>query len=319
LAILDATLNVATLASPVPIGKVLAVSTDGNRAIISNSANNPATGQPIDAFPSEQRLWLFDQAASTITTFIVPGIVAANFDDDGFKVYGVGSDGSVAVISTVLTQVTTNIGGVSTDVTTLPSGPFVYVANSAGLETIATCNNVKQGANPPVHDATTIQLVGAPRDQNQIVALEATGVDIETVTTSALASPVTITAANCQQNVSYSNQFVDFGVGAFTASQLLVASDVVHIIALPVGIPKVLVAVPGTAGPSNINLPAGATGPLTGALTPDGNTLWVGVAGTNTVDRINLVSGADEVQIPTSFLKSDGSTAPPDLVVIKPK
>jgi hypothetical protein len=322
LAILDATLNTATLASPVPVGKVLAVSTDGTRAIISNSANDPSTGQPIDPFPSEQRLWLFDETASTITTFIVPGIVAANFDDDGFKIFGVGSDGSVAVISTILTQVTTNIGGVSTDVTTLPSGPFIYVANSAGLETIATCNNVKQATNPPVHDATTIQLVGTPRNQNQIVALEATGVDVESVATSAIATPVTITSANCQQNVSYSNQFIDFGVGPFTASQLLVASDDEHIVALPVGFPKVLIAIPGTgagSGPSSVSLATGATQPTTGSLTQDGNTLWVGVAGTNTVDRINLVDNVDEVQIPTSFLKADGSAAPPNLVVLKPK
>jgi hypothetical protein len=66
-------------------------------------------------------------------------------------------------------------------------------------------------------------------------------------------------------------------------------------------------------------LPAGATEPLNGSLTPDGATLWVGVAGTNTVDRINLNSNVDEVQIPTTFKKADGSPAPPNLVVIKPK
>jgi hypothetical protein len=318
LAILDATSNLATLATPIPIGKVLAVSTDGTRALISNSANDPSTGLPIDQFPSEQRLWLFDQTANTVTTFIVPGIVAATFDDDGFKAFGVGSNGNLAVIATTLTQVTTNIGGVNTDVATLPSGPFIYAANSAGLETIATCNNVKQVTNPPVHDSSTIQLVATPRNQNQVMALEATGVNVETVTTSALAAPVTITPANCQQNVSYSNQFIDFGLGAFNAHQMLVSSDAVHIVVLPAAIPKVLVAVPGGA-PSSINLPAGATEPLTGGLTPDGNTLWVGVAGTNTMDRINLVSGADEVQIPTSFIKTDGSPAPPDLVVIRPK
>jgi hypothetical protein len=322
LAILDTATNLTALVSPVPLGKVLAVSTDGTRALISNSANDPSTGLPIDPFPSEQRLWLFDEVANTLTTFIIPGIVSANFDDDAFKIYGVGANGTVAVISSTLSPATTNIGGVSTDVTTLPSGPFVYVANSAGLETIATCNNVKQATNPPVHDSATIHLVAAPRNQNQIVALEATGVDVETVTTSALATPVTITAANCQQNVSYSNQFIDFGIGAFTASQLLVASDDLHIVVLPAGVPKVLVAVPGTgagAGPSSITLATGAAAPTTGSLSQDGNTLWVGVAGTNTVDRINLVDNTDEVQIPTSFIKSDGSPAPPDLVAIKPK
>jgi hypothetical protein len=45
----------------------------------------------------------------------------------------------------------------------------------------------------------------------------------------------------------------------------------------------------------------------------------VGVAGTNSVDRINMNTNVDEVQIPMSFKKSDGSPAPPNLVVIKPK
>ena len=71
--------------------------------------------------------------------------------------------------------------------------------------------------------------------------------------------------------------------------------------------------------PAPFQLPAGATEALNGSLTPDGATLWVGVAGTNTVDPINLNSNADEVQIPTTFKKADGSPAPPNLVVIKPK
>jgi hypothetical protein len=320
LAILDATSNIATLATPIPIGKVLSVSTDGTKALISNSANDPSTGLPIDQFPSEQRLWLFDQTANTITTFIVPGIVAATFDDDGFKAFGVGNNGSVAVISIVQTEVNTTLGtntSLNKDATTLSSGPFVYVANSDGLKVIATCNNVAQAVTPPTN-STTIQFVGSVRNANQIVAVDSTGVDIETVTTSALAAPVVITAANCQENVSYTNQFIDFGQGAFTAHQLLVGSNGSHIVVLPAGIPKVLVAVPG-GGPSSINLAGSGTEPLTGGLTPDGNTLWVGVGGTNTVDRINLVTGTDEVQIPTSFIKTDGSPAPPDLVVIRPK
>ena len=318
LAVLDITTNAATLVTPVAIGKVLAVSGDGTQALISNSANDPSTGAPIDQFPSEQRLWLFNQTSNTITTFIVPGIVAGTFDDDGFKAYGVGSDGSVAVISPVLTQATTNIGGVNKDATTLSSGPFVYVANSAGLETIATCNNVKQTLNPPTNNSSTIQLVGSVRNADQIVAVESTGLDVETVTTSSLTAPVAITSANCQQNVSYSNQFIDFGLGPFTAHQLLIGSNGSHIAVLPAGINRVLTAIPG-GGPGSIPLPTGSTEPLTGGMTPDGDTLWVGVAGTNSVDRINLLTSADEVQIPMTFQKSDGTAAPPDLVVLRPK
>jgi hypothetical protein len=58
---------------------------------------------------------------------------------------------------------------------------------------------------------------------------------------------------------------------------------------------------------------------LSGGMTPDGAIVWLGVAGTNSVDRLDLLNNIDEVQIPMSFKKSDGSPAPPNLVVIRPK
>jgi hypothetical protein len=317
LLILDPTTNTVILATPIPIGKVLAVSGDGSLVILSNAANDPGTGNPIDPFPSEQRLWIFNQSASTITTFVVPGAVAATFDPDGFRAYVVANNGNVYVFSPFLTLLTTSIGGVSTDAATLASGPFAYVANSAGLQVIATCNNIQQTITPPTH-TSTIQLVGSVKSSNMIVAVDSTGVDVETVTTSALTPPVAITPANCPPNVSYSNQFIEFGLGTFVPHQLLVASNGDNIVVLPQGINKVLVAVPG-AGNGVITLAAAATEPVSGGLTPDGNTLWVGVAGSNTVDRLNLQTRLDELQLPMSFKKSDGSPAPPNLVAIKPK
>src|SRR4029077_9684290 len=127
LAILDTASSTVTLATPVPIGKVLAVSNDGTKVLISNSANDPSTGTPIDPFPSEQRLWVFDQAASTITTLLASGSFAAAFDADGFRAYAVGSNGNLAFFSPLLSLLTTTIGGSSTDITSLASGPFVYV------------------------------------------------------------------------------------------------------------------------------------------------------------------------------------------------
>jgi hypothetical protein len=312
--------NVVTLISPVPIGKVLAVSADGNRVIISNAANDPSTGQPIDQFPSEQRVWLFDKTNNTITTFILTDAVAANFDDDGFRAYVAARNGNVYVISSLLSPQTIPLGGVNTDVTQLASGPFAYVAGAAGLQSIATCNNAPQATNPPTN-STNIQFVQSVKNTNTLVAVDSPGLDIESVNTADLTPPTTITPTNCQGIVNYSNNFLDFGVGAFTAHQLLVGSAGTHIAVLPAGLNKVLTAVNTnnvfTAGA--VSLPAGATEALNGSLTPDGATLWVGVAGTNTVDRINLSSNADEVQIPTTFKKADGSPAPPNLVVIKPK
>ncbi|HZE24730.1 MAG TPA: hypothetical protein VE054_12085 [Blattabacteriaceae bacterium] len=321
LATLNTATNVVNLVSPVPIGKVLAVSADGNQAIISNSATDPSTGQPIDNNPSEQRVWLVDKNASTITTFILTGAVAANFDEDGFRAYVAASNGNVYVVSSFLTPQTISLGGVNTDVTQLASGPFVYVSNSAGLQSIATCNNAPQASNPPTHSTTAIQFVQSVRDTNTLVAVDSPGVDIVGVNTADLTPPTTITPANCPGIVSYSNSFIDFGVGAFTAHQLLVGSAGTHIAVLPAGINKVLTVVNANNvnSPVAVPLPAGATEALNGSLTPDGATLWVGVAGTNTVDRINLNSNVDEVQIPTTFKKADGSPAPTNLVVIKPK
>jgi hypothetical protein len=73
------------------------------------------------------------------------------------------------------------------------------------------------------------------------------------------------------------------------------------------------------SGAGVANLPAGATEALSGSMTPDGVFVWAGIAGTNSVDRINLANNLDDIQIPMSFKKSDGSPAPPNLVVIKPK
>ena len=63
----------------------------------------------------------------------------------------------------------------------------------------------------------------------------------------------------------------------------------------------------------------GATEALSGAMTPDGNIIWAGIGGTNSVDRINLSSGTDDIQVPMTFKKSDGSAAPPNVVGLKPK
>ncbi|HEY7402763.1 MAG TPA: hypothetical protein VIB39_04530 [Candidatus Angelobacter sp.] len=321
LAVLDATTKTVTVAADQALGKVLAISPDGTRVIVSNAANDPSTGTPIEPNAANQRVWVFNSSNNTLTTFIAAGVVTATYDDDGFRAYLLTNNGSGTffVFSPSLTFLTTNLGDTSnsTAATTLASGPFAYVANSAGLRSISTCNNTVQAS--PL--SGTIQLVGAPKNQDQIVALNSTGLNIETVTVTPPAIPVPggFTTANCTPNVSYSNQFFDFGLGAFTANQLLVASNSSHIAVLPKGRGAVLTFNP-TTGIGIATLTGGAsTEPLSGGITPDGATLWVGVSGSNTVDRINLLDNQDEVQIPMTFVKVDGTPAPPNLVAVQPK
>ncbi|HMF89852.1 MAG TPA: Ig-like domain-containing protein [Candidatus Angelobacter sp.] len=327
---LDTGSNTATLVSGNK-GKVLAVSPDGNTVIFSNAASapDPVTGVvgPIDPVVGNQRLVVFTANNNTIQSFVLPGAVAAAFTGNSFKAYIAASNGNVYVYSPVLSLQTLSLGGANNDVTTLASGPFAYLVNGANLQVLGTCNNVLQGTTPGA--TSTPHLVGSFGNANTIVAVNDTGLDITTATVTALGAPVVITPANCTPNVSYSSpQFIDFGIGAFTARQLLVPTDGVgnngdpnngtHIVVLPVGINKVLTAIQG-AGPTNITLPAGATEALSGSLTLDGNTAWVGVGGKNTVDKIDLVGAADVAQVATSFKKQDSTAAPPNIVTVKPK
>lgn len=307
----DPAANTATIVDSLINGKVLAVSADGNKVILSNAANDPSTGTPIEPNPANQRLWVFDSTNSQVQTFVVAGAVAATFDSDGFRSYIAANNGNVYVFSSSLAFQTLAPGGSLSDVATLASGPFTYVAGGAALNVFSTCTNAAQ-ASPPATSAP--QLVGAVANADTIVALNATGLDIETVTVTPPAQP-----AACPPSAAYSNQFIDFGLGAFTGRQLLVASNGAHVAVLPVGINQVLTAVPGTPGATNITLPAGATEPLSGGMTLDGNFLWAGIAGTNTVDKLDLTAGTDTVQVATSFKKADNSAAPPNLVVIRPK
>lgn len=331
IAVLDATANTVGLVDPF-VGKALAISPDGNTVIFSNAANDPGTGQPIEPTGPAQRLVILNATNNTVQSFVLPGAVAAAFTPDGFKAFVAVNTGNVYVFSPFLTlQTTLTVGGTNTDVTTLASGQFAYFANSAGIQVMATCNNVQQTSTPPV--TSTPQLIGSTQNANLIVAVNTTGLDIETAAVGPLTTtfPFTLSSTNCAPPASYSKQFIDFGLGAFTARQLLVptngtgvngdANNGSHIVVLPVGMPQLLVAVPGGSGGEVIPLHTGGTEALSGGMTLDGNTAWVGVGGTNTVDQILLTnppSTADALQISTSFKKSDGTAAPPNIVAVKP-
>jgi hypothetical protein len=323
IASLDTASGVVSLLDPF-IGKALAVSPDGNTVILSNAANDPGTGTPIEPVGPAQRLVILSVSNNNVQSFVLPGAVAAAFTPDSSKAYIAVNNGNVYVFSSFQTlQSTLTVGGTNSDVTVIPGGPYAYFANSAGMQVMATCNNAQQPTanNPPV--TSTLQLMGATQNVNMIVAVNQTGLDIETATVSQLTPPLVLSQANCAPPVTYSDQFIDFAQGPFTARQLLVpTTNAGHIVVLPANMKQLLVAIPGGSGEVIPLTEAGATQPLSGGLTLDGNTAWVGVDGSNTVDQILLTNPpgtADALQIPTSFKKSDGTTpAPPNVVAVKP-
>ncbi|HEX7286282.1 MAG TPA: Ig-like domain-containing protein [Candidatus Angelobacter sp.] len=295
---LDTTANTLATVAPEAVGTVLAVSRDGNQVVISNAPNDPN--------PLNHRLRVFHQATGTLTTFILHNAVAAAFTPDGFKAYVGATDGNVYVFSLALTLQTLTPGGSFKSVTVLASGPLAFLANSAALNAFNVCNN-SQTSNAPT--LTAPQLLGSILNSDRIVALDTTGLNIETVNVGAPASGF------CPPTVSYTNEFIDFLAGPFTANQLIVPGNAAHIVVLPAGRNQIFSAISGS-GPGVATLSPGATEALSGGMTQDGNTLWVGVQGDHTLHRINLLTLADEFQIQPNV---NGAKSTPDLVAVKPK
>ncbi|MGH9571794.1 MAG: YncE family protein, partial [Candidatus Angelobacter sp.] len=77
---LDPVANSVTLIAPEAVGTVLAVSPDGNHAIVSNAPNEPSN-------VLDHRLRFFDATNNTLQTFIIHNTVAAAFTPDGSKAY----------------------------------------------------------------------------------------------------------------------------------------------------------------------------------------------------------------------------------------
>jgi hypothetical protein len=301
----DTTTNVPTTLTTNAVGSILAISPDGNRLVMTNA--------PFEPDPTHHRLFVFDATVGTLTTFILPGAVGASFARDGSKAYIAAGTNvqNIYVYSPFITLTKLTVGGNALTTAATASGPFTFVANTTGLQVINNCDN-SLATSAPV--TSTPQRVGAYLDEDIIVTVNQTGLDFDSLTIGLPPSGF------CPTTVTHNNHFLDFGIGAFTARQLIVSPSVKgHVVVLPVGINKVLGAV-AAVGIEPVVLSSGATEALSGGITLDGNTVWVGVAGSNTLDRINMVTGADDLQIQlTGLKKGDGTQAAPDAVGVRPK
>jgi trimeric autotransporter adhesin len=295
---LDPLANTVTLVDADPVGVILAVSPDGTKVIISNVKFQ--TDVP------SQRLFIFDSGNHTLTTFIKPGAIAAAFTSDGSKAYIATNNGNVYVFSTTATLRTLTLAGSFNSAATIAAGPFAYLASGTAVNTLNVCNDA-QNSDLPTSSAP--QFVGAALVSNTVLVANQSGVDVQRATFNDQ------TIGSCPSPVSYADETQNFGVGTFKANKLIVPSTAVRVPVLPSGINKVLVAVPN-GSPTSFTLASGGTEPVSGDITLDGATLWVGVAGSHTVDRIDLTGGGDNLQLQ---LNLNGTNAVPDILAVRPK
>jgi hypothetical protein len=313
LAVLNASANSLTQFVSLP-GKVLAVSPDGSKVIISDTA----------AADGPNHVFVFDTSANTSATFQITGATAADFSPDSLKAYIVAGS-SLYVYSKVDGLRAIALAAPASDVAFLSEGAFAYVAGGApsSLSVWRTCDNGRADTvTVPAVPAFIQTLPGAaellPRDTPKtfhLLALAPPDIDIISVNT----TPSGCTPPLIDGPVSSFN----LGPGNFVPTQLIISQDGATAYVIASNLSNILVFnIPGQTS-SAISLVGNPT-PLSASLTPDGDLLYVG-ASDGTVHVVNTVAGGDiqQISFPQGLCQNSvgqpfSTTCNPDLVAVKP-
>lgn len=302
LALVNTSSNSVSQLVSVP-GKVLAVSPDGSKVIISDTS--PEDGP--------NHVFVLDTATNTSPTFQITGATAAAFSPDSLKAYIVAGS-NLYLYSKVDGLRTIPLSAPANDVAFLSEGAFAYVAGGSpsAVTVWRTCDggNADTLAVPVV--PTFIQSL--PGAAFQMLAVAPPDIDIVGVNTA---------PSGCTPPVSDSVSSFNLGQGNFVATQLIISQNGSTAYVIASNVSSVLVFnIPGQT-PSTIPLSGNAM-PLNAALTPDGTLLYVG-ANDGTVHVVNTQAGGDVQQIsfPEGLCKNSaglpfGNACNPDLIAVKP-
>jgi hypothetical protein len=294
-------------------GKVLAIAPNGNLAVIFDpkaTSNNQVT----------PTVYLYSASPAGVTAYPMASAVRAAFSPDSSRAFVVGGNQLVVLSTTAAPQAYT-IGTVN-DVDFLTQGSFAFLAGgSANVTAYATCNATLQDSITTPGLPTLIKDVpnaaGAPTGgapfATQILAADSPNIDAITVT---LPAPI---GAGCPPALADSPPVVsNFGVGSFTANQLVVTPDSSMAYVLASNQPALLQYDIATRATSTIDLSTLATGvkgTTTGATTQDSAYLFFGLNGVSDVAVLDLSTGT-VTAIPVTF--TNCSSCGPDFVTVQP-
>lgn len=300
LMVLDSSSNSVTQFPSTP-GKVLAVSPDGSKVIVSDTVDVP------------NELYVFDTASSTSASYEIAGATAASFSPDSLKAY-ILAGSTLYVYSQVDALQTIPLSSPANDVAFFAEGAFAYVAGGvpAGVLVLRTCDNGEAGTVPISPLPTFIRPLP---NATQMLALAPPNLEVITAST---------TPTGCAPAVSNTSSVFNLGFGNFTASQLIVSETGSTAYMISPGLNAVLEV--SIEGQTSSTLPlAGNAIPILASLSPDATLLFVG-ASDGLVHTINTASGADvgQTQFPLGLCQNPagrpypGVTCNPNLVAVKP-
>ena len=314
-------------------GKVLAVSENGNLAVLSDTQSTPNQVYVVSAASS---------SSATVAPLNISGANAAAISPDGLKAFIIGckagagqcSNGgdTLYVFSTLqaLQTIPLSTSPVSaTSVAFSSNAAFAFISEASGsgssLAIYNTCNNA-----PSTNSTSVVQTISLPSqpsfvkvlpDGIHIIALDNTGLDYITTAITAAASQTL-----CPQFISASSQPIPLGQGTFNPINFFVSPDGTLAFIVASDRSSVLVYDFNTNSVSGISLANNAS-PVSADITVDGTLLYV--AGSDgMLHEVSTTSAADLLPISftipsrfsTPFCSLDPTSGPCklDVVAVKP-
>jgi len=279
-------------------GKVLTISPDGKKVIVSDTKSTP------------NQIFVFDTGSSTYLPLPIVGATAASFSPDALKAYIAANDPvlnthALYVYSTVDPLISMPLDAQANDVSFLADGAFAYVAGGEtdAVTSWTTCTNLPAldvNGNPQ-----TVSTPGTPffikslADSTGILAVDPPGVDLIHVSTApvgcAAPGPPPALPGGLPNVINGPVTSFSLGQGTFVPSQLIASPDGNRIYLLTDRFGSVLVFNVDSKTSSSIAL-TGSPLPLQASLTPDGTFLYV-AANDGTVHVLDT-QGGDLLQIP---------------------
>jgi hypothetical protein len=323
LAVLDANANSVGQVPNLP-GKVLAVSPDGAKVIVSDTS--PADGP--------NQVFVFDTTTNGGSVFQINGATAAAFSPDSLKAYIIA--GSTLYIYSkfdALQRIQLAPSLAPSDVVFLANGIFGYMAGPSGVTFHPTCDDPKSPVITSVTGAPGATMIRALLDGATMLILSPP--NIQTITAAVTGTPVAPLTEGCPIQAlggpalgfltvtNTVNTAFNLGQGNFVPTQLIVSQDGSTAYILTSNLSSILVFNIAGQVSSALTL-AGNAIPLSATLTPDGTLLYVG-ASDKTVHVLETASGTDiqQISFPQSLCQNSiGQPASvnclPDLIAVKP-
>jgi DNA-binding beta-propeller fold protein YncE len=272
-------------------GKVLSVSPDGTKVLISDVPNS--------------KLYVFDNATLGIQTFSLAGATNADWTPDSMKAF-VTAGTNLFVYSSAIAPRTVALSATANEVAVLPQGTLGYLGGANSLQVLAVCTNNTVASIPL---SGTPALIEAALNGSRVFAVDTTSIHRVNVSLPGQGCPPTVFT-----NTATS---FNFGVGSFTPKKLIVLPDGSR--AYVTSSASGVLALDANAGTTTTIPLTGGGVPTTGGVTSDGASIYVGATTTNNVQKIDSATNTVTAQIAVNLKKADGTTAAvPDLVVVKP-